>query len=281
MSDPQEQSADSPGERRGGVELPKLPRLGPSVPRYKMTLAYDGTDFHGWQKQAPIGTDSLRTVQGVVEEAVARTLWQRIHVVGASRTDAGAHALGQAAQFDAETTIPLDRLQMAINARLPQDVDLRRIEPAARDFDAIKMASAKQYRYRIHNTARRPLHHRTQVWHCFDKKLATAPMRDAAARMVGTHDFAGFACAHHGRLSTVRTIFDCRIETYEPEVQVVVTGNGFLYNMVRIIAGTLVDIGRGRFKPHRIDAILESGDRRLGGATLPAGGLWLEWIRYE
>ena len=267
--------------------------------RYKLTIAYDGTDFHGWQKQRPLpGELPLRTVAAVVEEAMVHTLKQPITLVGASRTDAGVHALGQVAHFDAATRIPDDRLAMAIRSRVPADVDIRAAEPVADDFHATRDARCKQYRYRVFNAAARPLAARRCVWPCW-WALDVDRMADAAARLVGTHDFAGFAAASHGRLTTVRTIYDCHIESHPiPDsqaqgwpslgfhdkgarlVDIVVQGDGFLYNMVRIIAGTLVEVGRGHLQPDVIDTVLQSGDRSKAGLTLPPSGLCLEWIRY-
>jgi len=176
--------------------------------------------------------------------------------------------------------IPIEKLPHAINSRLPDDVEVLTVEPIHPTFDAIRDAKSKQYRYRIFNTQQRPLNKRNYVWHCW-AKLDVDRMSQAAARMVGTHDFEGFAAAGHGRTTTVRTILDCHIDTSRPEVQVVVVGTGFLYNMVRIIVGTLVEVGRGRFEPQQIDRIFQSCDRRHAGPTLPARGLSLEWIRYE
>jgi len=248
--------------------------------RYKLTLAYDGAGFHGWQRQMGDDGEPLRTVQGALESAMRRLLKQPINVIGASRTDAGVHALGQVAHFDAACPIPIERLPHAINSRLPEDVDVRAAEVVADDFHAIKGAAEKQYRYRIFNSEHRPLDRRRHVWHCW-WDLDVDRMNDAAGRLVGTHDFEGFAAAGHGRSSTVRTIFDCRVVADDPEVQVTMRGDGFLYNMVRIIGGTLVEIGRGLFEPDQIDEILRTADRRVAGPTLPPNGLWLEWIRYD
>lgn len=248
--------------------------------RYKLTIAYDGTEFHGWQKQTPPDTEPLRTVAGVVEDALRHALRQPIDLVGASRTDAGVHAQGQVAHFDADTTVPLDKLAAAVNSRLPDDVEIRDAQLVPTDFDAISDVTSKQYRYRIFNTAQRPLEKRHTVYHCWTP-LDINPMADAAARLVGTHDFEGFAAAHHGRTSTVRTVLCCEVVTDEPEVHIVVEGTGFLYNMVRIIAGTLVEVGRGRFTPDIIDQILKSRDRRQAGPTLPPQGLCLEWVKHN
>lgn len=249
--------------------------------RYKMTVAYDGTLFCGWQKQEPPGAvEPLRTVQGVIEDALVRLLGQRINLVGASRTDSGVHARGQVAQFDAATRIPLERLGQAINGRLPGDVEVRDVEVAPHaKFDCINDCKSKQYRYRLWHTHRRPLELRHAVYHCWTP-LDVERMREAGRRLVGMHDFEGFAAAGHGRASTIRTVHDCRVDVDEPEVQIVVSGDGFLYNQVRIMAGTLVEVGRGRFGVERVDEVLGVRERRLAGPTLPPGGLWLEWVRY-
>lgn len=256
------------------------------MPRFKLTIAYDGSGFHGWQAQtqpADHGRRTLRTVQDTVRDALARALGQPITVVGASRTDTGVHALGQVAHFDAETRIPRRRLAMAINSRLPRDVEIRRAEPAAEDFDAIRDALCKQYRYRIWTASRRPLQHRHYTTHCW-RPLDHAAMSEAAERLVGEHDFAGFANAGHGRQSTVRTIHHCRVErawTPTPELHVLVSADGFLYNMVRILVGTLIEVGRGAAKPQVVDSILTTGDRTQAGPTAPPQGLCLEWIRHR
>ncbi|MCE9590048.1 MAG: tRNA pseudouridine(38-40) synthase TruA [Planctomycetes bacterium] len=261
--------------------VPEEPlRSVPELRRYKLTIAYDGTLFHGWQKQEPAGVEPLRTVQGVVEQAVLRTMQQQLNVVGASRTDAGVHALGQTAQFDAATRIPLERMADAINSRLPEDVEVRRAEFAPPGFDAISGARSKQYRYRLFMSKLRPLDRRHYVYHCWTP-LDVGRMNDAARRMIGEHDFLGFAAASHDRITTVRTIHDCRVEAVGDEVQVVVSGSGFLYNMVRIITGTLVEVGRGRFGPEVVDLVLRTRERREAGPTMPPTGLWLEWVKYE
>ncbi|MBI1371299.1 MAG: tRNA pseudouridine(38-40) synthase TruA [Phycisphaera sp.] len=261
-----------------------------------MTIAYDGWDYHGWQAQnlpedAPPDATPLRTVQAVLMEAMWRTMAQRLHVQGASRTDAGVHALGQVAHFECDTYIPLDRLAMAINSRLPRDVEVLDIRETRPDFDATSDAVSKQYRYRIWTARRRPLMLRHMFYHCWHE-LDVTEMNYAAARLEGEHDFAGFAAASHGRETTVRRIFRCKVEAHRPDpqtdtmftrapqVHIVVSGNGFLYNMVRIIAGTLVEVGRGRFNADHMNEILKTTNRALAGPTLPAHGLCLEWIRY-
>lgn len=248
--------------------------------RYKLTVAYDGTDFHGWQKQEPPGRDPLRTVAGVLAETIQRTIKLPIEIKGSSRTDAGVHARGQIAQFDAATRLPVERMAMAFNSRLPPDIEVMHAEVAPPGFDAIKSTTSKQYRYRLYNLSNRPLDRRAFVYHCWTK-LDLDRMNDAAKRLLGTHDFRGFSGASDKRPTTIRTIYDCRVERDGPEVHVVVAGSGFLYNMVRIIAGTLVDVGRGHSPATVIDAMLQTQNRAIGGQTLPPHGLWLEWVRYD
>jgi tRNA pseudouridine38-40 synthase len=195
------------------------------------------------------------------------------------------HARGQVAHFDAATRIPIERLAKAINSRLPDDIDVLHAEPVPEEFDAIGSTKSKQYRYRLYHSERRPLSLRNYVYHCWTP-LDVARMNDAARRLIGTHDFSGFTTLHHDRKTTVRTIYDCHVEQppeLAPEVHIVVSASGFLYNMVRIIAGTLLEVGRGRFAPEYVDAILKEGrdPRKPAGPTLPATGLWLEWIRYD
>jgi tRNA pseudouridine38-40 synthase len=255
----------------------------PQRQRFLLTIAYDGSGFHGWQKQEPPDKPALRTVQGVLEDVLQRLLGQRLSLLGASRTDAGVHALGQRGQFDAVCPIPVERLAEAINSRLPKDVEVRDVTVVHDHFDVINMVRSKQYCYRIHNTTQRPLEKRLFVWHGWIP-LDVDRMNNAAHRLVGTHDFGGFAAAGHGRLSTVRSIFNCWVQRDEPgkgnEVHMVVEGDGFLYNMVRIIAGTLVEVGRGHFEPDVIDKIIKAADRAMAGPTLPPEGLWLQWIKY-
>lgn len=252
----------------------------PTTRRYKLVLAYDGSAYHGWQKQHPPDAAPLRTVQQVVEDTLIRVMRQPVELIGASRTDAGVHAEGQVAHFDAATPIPLERMADAINSRLPEDVEVRQAEAADSGFHAIQHALHKQYRYRVFNASHRPLGVRHMVYHCWHG-LDLARMNDAAGRLVGTHDFEGFAAAGHGRQTTVRTVFGCQATRHGDCVDITIEGDGFLYNMVRIIAGTLVEIGRSRFEIEQIDRILETTERRLAGPTLPPNGLTLMWIRYE
>lgn len=254
------------------------------MPRYRLLVAYEGTLFHGWQKQLPAGKAPLRTAQGVLEETVGEVVREPITLTGASRTDAGVHAVGQTAAFTCSVEIPPERLARALTSRLPEDIQVHHAEVVNDDFDPIADARSKCYAYDfVHgqsSTCWPPLFdRRTTLWvhHNLDLDL----MNEAAKLLVGEHDFAAFAQKSHGRDSTVRTIHECTITaTGDHRLQLVVVGNGFLYNMVRIIAGSLREVGRGHTKPEQLSDALRKGDRRLAGPTLPPHGLCLRWIHY-
>ena len=251
--------------------------------RFALRLAYEGTDFHGWQRQEPPGLEPLRTVQGELDRALSEVLQQPVACQGASRTDAGVHAEAQVAAFTASCRVPIGRLPAALNARLPEDLRVMSAWPVPADFDPVSDALSKGYRYEIARMqpfqARLPFDRRLvyPAMHDLDAGL----MRAAAARLVGKHDFAAFAHAQHGRETTVRTIHACEVAALEGDrLAIDVSGNGFLYNMVRIVAGTLVEVGRGRIMPEAISDILGSRDRAQAGPTLPPNGLRLRWIHY-
>jgi len=255
------------------------------MPRYKLTVAYDGTHFHGWQKQARLGEDgALRTAQGVLEEAVQHVMREEVSVVGASRTDSGVHAWGQVAAFSTSQDIPVERLPAAINARLPDDIQVREACIVPESFGPISDAVSKGYRYTFAHGCRhdhpRPLFDRHFVfWTVYD--LNPAKMHEAAQHIVGEHDFTSFTRLHHGRESTVRRVFDCEVHaTSERRCELNISGSGFLYNMVRIIAGTLVEVGRGELTPSDVPAVIAARDRTKAGPTLPPEGLCLMWIKY-
>jgi tRNA pseudouridine38-40 synthase len=258
------------------------------IKRYKLTLAYRGTRYHGWQRQAmtegykgePLGEgEGIPTIQEIVAKAVTSVVRHPIQLVGSSRTDAGVHAKGQLAHFDTHMTqIPLDGLRRAVNHALPEDILVRAIEPVAQSFDVIGSTTSKRYQYLIWNTPDRPLFFPDLAWHRW-QGLDAAAMSDAARRLVGTHDFASFAKPGHGKLTTVRTILSCDVAARGPRLVIGVEGTGFLWNMVRIIAGTLVEVGLGRYGPEQIDTMLAAKDRQSGGPTAPPHGLYLQWIK--
>ncbi len=282
------------------------------VPRYRLTIAYDGTLFHGWQKQQPPAQTpfsrsrhlldphpvaaeapsdegerlTLRTVQEVVERAVSQLYARRINVSGASRTDAGVHARFQTASFivpDDSGGPPPDRLAVALNALLPEDVVVHAAHVVHDRFDPCFDCVAKGYRYSLHVSRERPLWDRLTVFHHWHR-LDLARMNEAAALFPGTRDFGAFVALGHGRPNTTRTIIHCRAEQPAPDagnrITIDVAADGFLWNMVRIIAGTIVDAGRGRMTAADIQHALNTGDRTLAGPTLPPHGLCLQWAYY-
>jgi tRNA pseudouridine38-40 synthase len=243
----------------------------------RFLIAYDGTDFHGWQKQP-----EMRTVQDVVEQAARRVIRHQVGLNAAGRTDAGVHAAGQQANFETTCEIPLINLQRAIGSRLPKDVSLLHVSEVPLGFRCSHDAVSKLYRYRIYNSARRPVQEHLQRYsYHFWNDLDTTRMQEAANRLVGTHDFAGFASKGSERETTVRTILRADVFRRYDEVFVDVEGTGFLYNQVRNIVGTLLEIGRGHWPPKRIDEILAACDRGLAGPTAPARGLCLQWVQYD
>lgn len=249
--------------------------MAPPPRTLRLTLAYDGSAFHGWQRQP-----GWRTVQETVEMVARRVLRDHVHVVGASRTDAGVHARGQAAHVVTTSTVPLARLLPAIGYRLPPDVTLLRVAAAPDGFHATRDARGKLYRYRIWNSRRGPGLFASETWHVY-YPLDLERMQDAGRRLVGTHDFAAFANRGSPRETTVRTVMRLTVQRAFEEVCIDVEGDGFLYNQVRIMVGTLVEIGRGHWPPERVEALLTARDRGQAGPTAPPQGLCLQWVRYD
>jgi tRNA pseudouridine38-40 synthase len=249
-----------------------------------LTIAYDGSGFHGWQRQP-----GVRTVQGVLEEALTRVCGTPVTLDGTSRTDAGVHALGQCATLRGEFGIPTDRIPVAANHLLP-DVRILRAEEKLEGFHARFDAAGKTYIYRFAIAPSLSVFLRNYA--CL---LAKSPdldkIKKAAKHMEGRHDFACFqAAGGMPRETTVRTIFALRIrEGMETDpaggryrmIEVEVTGDGFLYNMVRILAGTLLEVGFGRIAPEEIGGILRSGDRARAGSTAPPQGLYLKEVYFS
>ncbi len=243
----------------------------------RLVLAYDGTEFHGWQKQP-----GLRTVQDTIEQALRRVVRHQVVVLGASRTDSGVHARGQVAHFRTDRDIPCHNLKRAIGGRLPKDISLRHVSDVPASFSASRDPVSKLYRYRIYSHNDRPVEEQVQRYtYHFWNPLDVGIMRAAARHLVGEHDFAAFATSGHQRLTTVRTILRAEVHRHFREVCIDFEGTGFLYNQVRNMVGTLLEIGRGHWPVERIEAILAGRDRSQAGPTAPARGLCLEWIRYD
>lgn len=260
------------------------------IQRYKLTVAYRGTRYHGWQFQPTPGNwtgepppagEGIPTIEQSLRKALVDVVRHPLTVAGSSRTDAGVHAKGQVVHFDTTAVqIPPEGLRRGANSRLPMDIVIQSIEPVVPDFDAVKWTIDKRYQYCIYAAEDRPVFLNDLMWHR-SRKLDRDAMIAAAPRLVGTHDFASFARPGHGRESTIRTVTDCAVSVRGPMIVIGVSGTGFLWNMVRIIAGTLVDVGLGRFKPEDIDAMLLARDRKSAGGTAPAHGLYLHWIRHH
>ena len=242
-----------------------------------MVVAYNGQAYHGWQRQIK----GVVTVQEILEGIVRRVLKHPLNIQGCSRTDSGVHAEGQVVSVKTTNmTIPLSGLRKAINCRLPEDIAVRSICEVPLDFNASSSAVAKTYRYRINNSPVRPVSLAGQVYHYF-RPLDEYAMAAAASRIVGTHDFLGFASAGEQRATTVRTVNSCSVSRQGDELHMYINGTGFLYNMVRNIVGTLVNIGRGHWSPDRIDYIIKSRDRNNAGPTAPPDGLTLMEVFYD
>lgn len=260
----------------------------PRTQRYKLTIAYRGTNYHGWQfqralpnfkgKMPPPG-QGLPTIQEVITRAIRSVVRHPLDLCGSSRTDSGVHAKGQLAHFDTDQLqIPTDGMRRAINHALPDDILIRSIEPAPESFNAITSTTRKRYQYFVWNGEDRPLFFADLAWHRW-KPLDVDAIKEAAKYFVGEHDFASFARPGHRREDTVRTIFSCDVGYRAPRIVFGIEGNGFLWNMVRIIVGTLVEVGLGKFAPASIPEMLAAADRRAAGSTAPAHGLYLHWIK--
>lgn len=243
--------------------------------RIKLVVAYDGTAYHGWQIQP-----NAVTVEGVLNKKLTELLGEEITVTGASRTDAGVHSLGNVAVFDTETRIPPEKISYALNQRLPEDIVVQDSCEVASDFHPRFCDSRKTYEYRILN---RKFPDPTQRYdtYFYYRPLDVTAMQEAAEYFLGEHDFKSFCTIGAQVETTVRTIYALTIKKEEDVIKIRVTGNGFLYNMVRILAGTLISVGIHEKQPEDMPGILEKKDRSAAGPTAPACGLTMIGIEYE
>lgn len=242
--------------------------------RVCLRVAYDGTNYHGWQVQ-PNGI----TIESVLNQALSDLLKEEITVIGASRTDSGVHSLGNVAVFDTDTRMPAEKISYALNQRLPEDIVVQESKEVAPDFHPRHCDSVKTYEYRILNREFRDPTRRYNTYF-YHHKLDAEQMKKAAQYLVGEHDFKSFCSIHAVVETTVRRIYAIEVKREEDVITIRVTGNGFLYNMVRIIAGTLIQAGSGAIAPEKVKEILEAKDRSAAGPTAPACGLTMIGIRF-
>lgn len=241
--------------------------------RILLVVAYDGTGYCGWQFQP-----KQATIEGELNKALRALTGEEIQVIGASRTDSGVHARCNLAVFDTDSPVPGDKFSYAVNKHLPEDIRVVASREVPMDFHPRHMETRKTYEYRIERGEFPDPVRRNYV--CFTyRKLDVPAMRQAAEKLVGEHDFASFCSAGSTAETTVRTLYRCEIEEQGRELVIRVQGNGFLYNMVRIIAGTLMDVGVGLRTPQQVQEMLDSADRSTAGPTAPPQGLML--TRYE
>ena len=251
-------------------------REGIKVKRVRLTVAYDGTNYRGWQVQ-PNGI----TIEQVLNEKLSALLGEEIVVTGASRTDSGVHSLGNIAIFNTNTRMPAEKISFALNQRLPEDIVVQDSREVPSDWHPRYQNSRKTYEYRILNRTFRMPGRRFDTYFYYHP-LDVEKMQQAAAYLEGVHDFKSFCAVGAQVKTTTRTIYSCNVTRDASDVITVrVTGNGFLYNMVRIIAGTLIKVGGGELAPEEIPLILEKKDRSAAGPTAPAHGLTMIGIEYE
>lgn len=247
-------------------------------PRHiKLVIAYDGTNYKGWQRQK-----NELTIQEVIEDTLSSIVGEKINIHGASRTDSGVHAEGQVATFKLNNSpIPTENFKTILNDRLPVDIAIRKVELAPEKFHPSKDAICKTYIYRIYNSPEKDVEAYNRRWQ-IPEPLDINNMQKAAEYLIGTFDYSGFASSKDDRDETVRTVIDTSID-YKPEIKEIIfkiTADRYLYHMVRNIVGTLVEIGRGRWQPEQVLRILHTRKRTEAGPTAPACGLCLLEIIY-
>ena len=240
-----------------------------------LKLMYNGTAYHGWQVQK-----NAVSICETLQKAIGQITGEKVHLTGCGRTDAGVHAEHYIANFRTESRIPLDRLPFAVNTHIPEDIAVLEAYEVADDFNAIGSCIRKEYTYRIYNSrVKNPFYVNRAYF--YPKRLDEDVMDRAARAFEGTHDFAAVRSVGTNVRSTVRTIYYCRVTRSGELLELKVCANGFLYNMVRAITGTVLYAAEGKLRPEDIPAILDSGNRTLAGPTAPPGGLYLTRVWYE
>lgn len=244
---------------------------------YRMLIQYDGTRYNGWQKQG----DTDNTIQCKLETILERMTGEKAVVHGAGRTDAGVHARGQVAQFRLEHALQPSEIHEYFNRYLPDDIGVLSVSFAAPRFHSRYNASTKYYRYRIGKNKAAHVFERKYIYEYMDGELDVHAMKIATLQLIGTHDFRSFCGNSHMNKSTVRTIHAIHIEETEDEIDLSFIGDGFLQYMVRILVGTLIEVGEGKRDPESMNYLLEARSRRMAGPTAPARGLTLMEVRYN
>ena len=240
----------------------------------KLTISYDGLNYSGWQDQP-----GKNTIQGKLQQALGDLTGKFIRISGASRTDAGVSALGQTVSFTIDSPIPTENFVKALNHRLPRDIVVTEAVEVNHDFDVSSSAKCKLYRYTIFTGKKRNVLKTRNCWH-LPISLDIEAMKAAAKLLIGRKDFKSFASAADKRKNSVRNVTKCEVAQEDKWVYIDIEADRFLYNMVRNIVGTLVEVGRGKWKPEKITEILEAKDRTAAGPIAPAAGLCLMWIKY-
>lgn len=242
--------------------------------RIKLTIEYDGSNYSGWQKQP-----NQKTIQGEIEEAILKAIGQEVEVFGSGRTDAGVHAYNQTAHFDLNVPVPTNKIKDILNGCLPLDISIKEAVEVDNDFHSRFSIKKKTYLYKIYNGESKNAFLARRMAH-IKKQIDINRMKECANLLIGNHDFRGFCSANTCATDFVREIFDIQIKREDDYIFVYVTGNGFLYNMVRIIVGTLVDYAFGKINLNDIKLALEKGERNKAGQTMPACGLYLKETFY-
>jgi tRNA pseudouridine38-40 synthase len=241
----------------------------------KLTIEYDGKDFNGWQKQP----DKLN-IQGNIEKVISEITKEEIELIGSGRTDAGVHAIGQVANFKTNSNIPIEKFAIAINSRLKKSIIIKKAEEVPERFHSRYNCKKKTYRYIINNSDMGSAIYRNLEYN-IKMPLNLENMKKASKYFEGEHDFSAFKASGTSSKSSVRTIYSADVKKENERIIIELTGNGFLYNMVRIISGTLVEVGLGKIRPEEIKDIIDSKNRQMAGKTLPPYGLYLVEVNYN
>lgn len=240
----------------------------------KLTIEYDGKDFNGWQKQP-----NKLNIQGTIEKAIESIVGHEVDLTASGRTDAGVHALGQVANFKTESSIPIEKMAIAINSRLKKSIIIKNAEEVDDRFHSRLSCKKKTYRYIINNSKQGTAIYRNLEYH-ISNNLDIDKMKEAASFFEGEHDFKAFKASGTSSKNSIRTIYKADVYKKNDRIYIELTGSGFLYNMVRIISGTLVDVGISKIEPKDIPEIINSQKRENAGKTLPAQGLYLVSVEY-